>query len=84
MNSDKETKCCCCGGGEAGKLALDQLETVLAKYQGVKGALIPVLQEAQHVYGYLPREVIQCIARKNGHSSQPNIRRGNILRPISS
>lgn len=64
MNSDKETKCCCCGGGEAGKLALDQVEAILAKYQGVKGALIPVLQEAQNAYGYLPREVIKCIAEK--------------------
>lgn len=65
MNSDKETKCCC-GGGEAGKLALDQVEAILAKYQGVKGALIPVLQEAQNAYGYLPREVIKCIAEKTG------------------
>ncbi len=66
MNSDKETKCCCCGGGEAGKLALDQVEAILSKYQGVKGALIPVLQEAQNAYGYLPREIIQCIAEKMG------------------
>lgn len=66
MNSNKETKSCCCGGGEAGKLALDQLEAVLAKYQGVKGALIPVLQEAQHAYGYLPREIIQAIAERLG------------------
>ncbi|CVK20380.1 MULTISPECIES: NADH-quinone oxidoreductase subunit NuoE [Sporomusa] len=65
MNSDKETKCCC-GGGEAGKLAMDQVEVVLAKYHGVKGALIPVLQEAQNAYGYLPREVIQYIAEKMG------------------
>ena len=63
MNSDKETKCCC-GGGEAGKLALDQLDAILEKYQGVKGALIPVLQEAQNAYGYLPREVIKHIAEK--------------------
>lgn len=63
MNSDKETKCCC-GGGEVGKLALDQLDAILEKYQGVKGALIPVLQEAQNAYGYLPREVIQHIAEK--------------------
>jgi len=62
MNSDKETKGCC--GGEAGKLALGQLDEVLAKYQGVKGALIPVLQEAQHAYGYLPRQVIEHIADK--------------------
>lgn len=64
MNSDKETKCCCCGGGEAGKHDLAQVEAILAKYQGVKGALIPVLQEAQNAYGYLPKEVIVCIAEK--------------------
>lgn len=64
MNSDKETKCCCCGGGEVNKLAMDKLEEILAKFQGVKGALIPVLQEAQNAYGYLPKEVIQFIAEK--------------------
>ncbi|SDE74033.1 NADH-quinone oxidoreductase subunit NuoE [Sporomusa acidovorans] len=64
MNSDKETKCCCGGGGEVNKLAMDKLEEILAKFQGVKGALIPVLQEAQNAYGYLPKEVIQFIAEK--------------------
>ncbi|CQR72493.1 NADP-reducing hydrogenase subunit HndA [Sporomusa ovata DSM 2662] len=62
MNSEKETNGCCCGGGEAGKLALDQLNAILTKWQGLKGALIPVLQEAQEAYGYLPREIIQAIA----------------------
>jgi len=62
MNSEKETKGCCCGGGEAGKLALDQLNAILTNWQGVKGALIPVLQEAQEAYGYLPREIILAIS----------------------
>ncbi len=39
-----------------------ELEKVLAKYIGQKGALIPVLQEAQDIYGYLPGEVLKTIS----------------------
>jgi NADH-quinone oxidoreductase E subunit len=41
-----------------------QLEEILSKYQDVKGALIPVLQQAQHAYGYLSKEVIEYISEK--------------------
>lgn len=58
---NNEVKKCCCGGS-ANQLA--QLDAILAKYQGVKGALIPVLQEAQNTYGYLSKEVVECIAKK--------------------
>lgn len=61
MKSNQEGKCCC-GGNGAGKMA--QMDEILAKYQGVKGALIPVLQEAQAAYGYLSKEVIVHIAEK--------------------
>lgn len=60
MTSTHDHKCCC--GGESNNLV--QLEEILSKYQGVKGALIPVLQEAQNAYGYLSREVIQCVSEK--------------------
>jgi NADH-quinone oxidoreductase subunit E/NADP-reducing hydrogenase subunit HndA len=60
MNSNHANKCCC--GGDANQFA--QLDEILAKYQGVKGALIPVLQEAQNAYGYLPKEVIVRIGEK--------------------
>ena len=39
-----------------------KLSQVIAKYKDVKGALMPVLQEAQHIYGYLPYEVQKMIA----------------------
>lgn len=39
-----------------------QLQEVFAKYRGQQGALIPVLQAAQDIYGYLPREVLEKIA----------------------
>jgi NADH-quinone oxidoreductase E subunit len=62
MDSAGENKECCCCGNDAKKLT--QLEEILAKYDGVKGALIPVLQEAQNAYGYLDKKVIECIAEK--------------------
>jgi NADH-quinone oxidoreductase subunit E len=40
-----------------------QLEEVLQTYRGQKGAVIPVLQKVQKIYGYLPGEVLQRIAR---------------------
>jgi NADH-quinone oxidoreductase subunit E len=43
---------------------LSKLEPVLRKYEQDPGALIPVLQEAQQIYGYLPRPVLEEIARR--------------------
>ena len=39
-----------------------QLLEVIAKYKGVEGALMPVLQQAQEIYGYLPEEVQSIIS----------------------
>jgi NADH:ubiquinone oxidoreductase subunit E len=47
---------------------LAPLDEVFAKYAGKKGALIPILQRAQAIYGYLPVEVLQCIADRLGIS----------------
>lgn len=44
------------------------LEPILARHQGQRGALIPVLQQAQQIYGYLPKEVQQRIAERLGLS----------------
>ena len=45
-------------------LDLAPLEPILQQYQHQKGAVIPILQKAQEVYGYLPREVLEAISRK--------------------
>ena len=45
-----------------------QLLAVIAKYEGVKGKMMPILQEAQEIYGYLPIEVQKIIAEKTGTS----------------
>jgi NADH-quinone oxidoreductase subunit E len=41
---------------------LAKLEPVFQQYRTWKGALIPVLQAAQDIYGYLPADVMESIA----------------------
>lgn len=41
----------------------EALEKIIAKHKGEKGAMMPVLQEAQDVFGYLPIEVQKLIAQ---------------------
>ena len=42
------------------------LTPIFAKYRAVKGSLITVLQEAQNIYGYLPVELLEEIAKGMG------------------
>lgn len=42
------------------------LEPVLSEYASVPGSLITILQKAQEIYGYLPKDVIYRIAGKTG------------------
>ncbi|MGI6406665.1 MAG: NADH-quinone oxidoreductase subunit NuoE [Syntrophaceticus sp.] len=41
-----------------------ELQDLFEKWRGTKGSLIPVLQGAQEIYGYLPKEVLLNIARE--------------------
>jgi len=41
---------------------LSLMDPIFEKYREQQGALIPILQKAQEVYGYLPPEVLQLIA----------------------
>lgn len=43
-----------------------KLKEVIAAHAGQQGALMPVLQEAQEIYGYLPIEVQSIIAKEMG------------------
>ncbi len=45
-------------------LDLSRLDNLFEEHHGEDGALIPVLQEAQNIYGYLPEELLRCISRK--------------------
>ncbi|MBO7208655.1 MAG: NAD(P)H-dependent oxidoreductase subunit E [Clostridia bacterium] len=40
----------------------EKLDAVIAKHKDMEGGLIPVLHQAQEIYGYLPIEVQQMIA----------------------
>jgi NADH-quinone oxidoreductase subunit E len=42
---------------------LSKLDPIIEKYRDHEGALIPLLQEAQEIYGYLPEEVLLRIGR---------------------
>ena len=47
-----------------------QLIAVCDKYKGVAGSMMPILQEAQAIYGYLPIEVQRIIAEQTGVSME--------------
>ena len=47
---------------------LGLLEPILVEYQEQKGAVIPILQQAQEIYGYLPEEVMIEIAEQSSIS----------------
>ena len=42
------------------------LDAILARYGSQKGAVIPILQQVQEVYGYLPKEVMAEVSRRTG------------------
>jgi NADH-quinone oxidoreductase subunit E len=45
-------------------LDLSRLDSVFEKHRGEEGALIPVLQEAQEIYGYLSEELLAAIGKR--------------------
>ncbi|MFZ5829240.1 MAG: NAD(P)H-dependent oxidoreductase subunit E [Planctomycetota bacterium] len=56
-----EPKACACQPATEAEL-LVQLDDVLAEYAAVPGALIPVLQIAQAMFGYLPESALKRIS----------------------
>ena len=46
----------------------EKLLAVIEKYKGVAGSMMPILQEAQDIYGYLPIEVQKIISLNTGVS----------------
>ena len=47
-------------------LDLEPLEKVVDEFGGKSGTLIPMLQRAQEIYGYLPPQVLKRISEKTG------------------
>ena len=48
----------------------EKLLKVIESYKGVQGSMMPILQEAQEIYGYLPVEVQKIIAKETGVSEE--------------
>jgi len=46
---------------------LAPLESILEKYEGERGALIPLLQDTQEVYGYLDERIMRALAKGAGY-----------------
>lgn len=47
-------------------MAAKGLNEIIEEYKDARGGLIPVLQQAQELYGYLPPEVLKAIAKGLG------------------
>jgi NADH-quinone oxidoreductase subunit E len=55
---------CNCAGDVVALPQDEKLKELLEHYRGYDGALIPVLQGAQEIYGYLPAEVLEKISQE--------------------
>ena len=45
---------------------LSLIDSLISKYKGKKGNLIPILQGTQHIYGYIPKEAFIKISDETG------------------
>jgi len=64
MHATEEAVTCCCGGESDNTKLYQRLDEILVEYRDKEGGLIPVLQIAQGLFGYLPEEVLRHIAKK--------------------
>ncbi len=58
-------RCCSCGSNESDP-RYERLQKIIAKHQGKPGALIPVLHQAQELFGYLAEDVQELVAEGLG------------------
>jgi NADH-quinone oxidoreductase subunit E len=61
---EKNMAVCNCAGERVDSPQDLKLMELLDHYRGYDGALIPVLQGAQDIYGYLPAEVLETISKE--------------------
>ena len=47
---------------ESNNINLDLISPIIKKYKGKKGAIIPLLQGTQEIYGFLPRAAMEKIS----------------------
>ena len=44
------------------EIKLDEFKTIINTYSNIKAPLLPILHEAQNLYGYIPTEIINLIS----------------------
>ena len=56
---------------EKNKENIEEFERFVDENKDMKGAVMPILQEAQRIFGYIPEEIVNIISHKLGkHSSE--------------
>ena len=63
-------------------LDLSPLRHILEEFRGARGAVIPILQRTQDVYGYLPRPVLKEISRRAHIPLNQLYGSGDLLRTV--
>ena len=51
---------------EQGPVDLSLIDPLIEKFKGKKGALIPILQGTQDIFGYIPRAAFEKISNDTG------------------
>jgi len=65
MLQDIGSQCTC---RDQSEFDFKELDLFMKKVKDMPGNLIMILQQAQNIYGYLPREVIAYISKKTGNT----------------
>jgi len=63
LPKDQPACSCCCGELSEAEM-FKRLEEIIDTYKSVDGALIPILQTAQNLFGYLPKNVLRRIGER--------------------
>jgi NADH:ubiquinone oxidoreductase subunit E len=64
MMNETESVSCSCGMENSDDKLFEKLDEILEEYKYKDGGLIPVLQIAQGLFGFLPEDVLRHIAKK--------------------
>ena len=63
MPEEVLSACCSCNSQVDEESLMSQLDEILVEYRDKEGGLIPALQIAQGLFGYLPEQVLRRIAK---------------------
>ncbi|MBN1952211.1 MAG: NAD(P)H-dependent oxidoreductase subunit E [Bacteroidales bacterium] len=62
----EKSKVCSCQGEVNEESLYPQLDDIIKSQKGKEGALIPILQATQNLFGYLPEKALKLISKETG------------------